>query len=85
MIWFEKWMFCLIFLLRHILLVTELMARLCMFRTVNIQTIILTYATSATCASHLPTAPCNQLMDQGQLSWNPTALCLGLGSEERLV
>jgi hypothetical protein len=35
-------MFCLIFLLGHIVHVTELMARLCKFRTINIQTITLT-------------------------------------------
>jgi len=43
-------MFRLIFFLGHIVLVTELMARLCNFRTINIQTITLTCATSAAIA-----------------------------------
>jgi len=50
------------FSLGYIVLVTELMARLCKFRTINIQTITLTCATSAAYASHCPAAPCNQLM-----------------------
>jgi len=54
--------------------VTELMARLRKSITINMQTITLTCATSAAYASHCPTAPCNQLMAQRQLSWNPTAL-----------
>jgi hypothetical protein len=72
---FEKRIFSLIFLLSDIVLVRELMASLCKFRTINMQTITLTCATSAAYASHFPTAPCNQLMAQRQLSWNPTALC----------
>jgi len=31
-IWLEKWTFCFIFLLSHKILVTELRARLCMYR-----------------------------------------------------
>jgi len=57
-------MFCLIFFVSHIVLVTELMARLSKFRTINMQTITLTCATSAAYASHCPTVPCNQLMAQ---------------------
>jgi len=66
-------MFCIIFLLGQIELVTELMARLTKFRTINIQTITLTCATPAAYASHCSTAPCNQLMAQRQMLWNPTA------------
>ena len=40
----SKSLFCLIFLLRHIVLLTELMAKLCKLRTINIQTITLTCA-----------------------------------------
>jgi len=40
--WFENWMFSLIFLLSHIILVKEIMASLCNLRTINLQTITLT-------------------------------------------
>jgi len=48
----SKSLFCLIFLLDHCVLVTEFIARLCNLRTINVQTITLTSATSAAYASH---------------------------------